>query len=175
MKNLLKISTFLLLLVLGSTSDVLAQDQKFGYLNSQELILLLPESKDADKALETYQTKLAEDFKVKVEKFQADAAAFQDEAYVKKTLSPVQIEERGAALQKRQEALGKEEYDLGEKVSVKRNELLKPILEKIDTAIKAVGKEGGYTMIFDSSGMNIMLYTDTSTDVMALVKAKLGL
>ncbi len=172
MKNIFKISTLFLVFLLGATSSLIAQDQKFGYLNSQELILLLPEAKAADKELETYQSQLAKDFQKKVENFQKDVALFEEKA---PNLAPVKQQEEGAALQKRQQGLQEEEYGLQEKVGTKRNELLKPILEKIDTAIKAVGKEGGYTMIFDSSGLNVMLYHDTSTDVMSLVKAKLGL
>ncbi len=160
------------LLVLGSATEMVAQ--KFGYLNSQELILLLPEAKQADTQLETYQKQLASAFEVKVTKFQADATAFQKKADGG-GLNQIQMQEGGAALQKRQEALQKEEYDLGQQVAAKRNELLKPLLEKIDNAIKEIGKEGGYTMIFDSSGMNVMLYHDTSKDVMSLAKAKLGL
>lgn len=163
-----------MLLILGMNSEAMAQNQKYGYLNSQELILLLPESKVADDALAKYQEGLAAKFQEKVTKFQTDVKAFEETA-ARGTLNKNQIGERSAALQKRQEALGKEEYDLGQQVNEKRAELLKPILEKIDTAIKAVGKEGNYTMIFDSSGMNVMLYHDESTDVMALVKAKLGL
>ena len=172
MKNILKAGIFLLVFVLATSSDVSAQAQKFGYLNSSELILLLPEAKVADKDLETYQKQLAAAFQKKVEKFQQDVAAFEKAA---PELAPIKQQEQGTALQKRQEELGKEEQGLQTKIGEKRNELLKPILEKVDTAIKAVGKEGGYTMIFDSSGMNVMLYHDTSTDVMALVKAKLNL
>ena len=133
MRNILKISTFLLLLLLGSTSELVAQ--KYGYLNSQELILLLPESKTADTQLEAYQKELAASFKVKVDKFQADALAFEQEAGGG-TLNQIQLQEKGAALQKRQQELQKEEYDLGQKVADKRNELLKPILDKIDVAMQ---------------------------------------
>ena len=161
-----------MVLVLGSTSEVLAQDQKFGYLNSSELIILLPEAKVADSELETYQKQLAANFQKKVEQFQKDVAAFEKAA---PELAPVQQQEQGAALQQRQKELGEEEYGLQEKLATKRNELLKPILEKVDKAIKEVGEAGGYTMIFDSSGMNVMLYLDESVDVMPLVKAKLGL
>lgn len=159
-------------LALASTSEVSAQAQKFGYLNSSELIILLPEATVADKELETYQKQISDAFQKKVEQFQKDVAAFEAAA---PEMARVKQEELGTGLQKRQEGLGKEEQGLQAKLGEKRNELLTPILEKIDVAIKAVGKEGGYTMIFDSSGMNVMLYHDTSTDVIALVKAKLGL
>lgn len=172
MKNILKINTLLLFLSLGSISAISAQDQKFGYLNSSELIILLPEAKAADKQLETYQKQLATAFEQKVTQFQKDVTAFEKEAA---ELSPAKQREMGEALQKRQNDLGVEENNLQEKLNKKRNELLEPILVKVDDAIKAVGKEGGYTMIFDSSGMNVMLYHDTSHDVMSKVKAKLGL
>lgn len=174
MKNVLKISLLLSIMVLGNTTDIFAQAQKFGYLNSQELILLLPEAKVADKEIENYQKQLAAAFEKKVTNFQSDAAALEKKAQ-EGGMSQVEIQDAGAKLQQRQQALQKEEYDLTEKLGKKRNDLLKPILDKIDKAIKEVGKENGYVMIFDSSGMNVMLYHDTSKDVMPLVKAKLGL
>ena len=54
-------------------------------------------------------------------------------------------------------------------------QLLKPIFEKADAAIKAIGKEGGFQMIFDSSTFNVLLFAEDSADIMPLVKAKLGL
>lgn len=172
MKSILKTAIFFLFIALAGSSDLSAQAQKFGYLNSSELIILLPEAKAADKALETYQKQLGTAFQNKVEQFQKDVAAFEAAA---PEMAPIKQQEQGTALQKRQDELAKEEQGLQVKIGEKRNELLKPILEKVDAAIKAVGKEGGYTMIFDSSGMNVMLYHDTSKDVMPLVKAKLGL
>ena len=59
-------------------------------------------------------------------------------------------------------------------VQAKREELLKPILDKVDVAIKAVGKEGGYLYIFDTS-TGATLYALESEDVLPKVKAKLGL
>jgi Skp family chaperone for outer membrane proteins len=44
----------------------------------------------------------------------------------------------------------------------------------VQVAIDNVAKEKGYTYIFDAS-MGLILYADPSTEVTALVKAKLGL
>jgi len=52
MKNIFKISAFLFVLLLGSTSEIMAQGQKFAYLNSQELILLLPEAEESSSVSE---------------------------------------------------------------------------------------------------------------------------
>ena len=59
-----------------------------------------------------------------------------------------QIEEQ---LTKDQQAIGQLEQEMQDKVLAKREELLGPILEKIDVVIKEIGKEGGYTFIFDAS------------------------
>ncbi len=170
MKQLLKI--FTLVLVLGLGVQAQAQDYKYGYVNSQELISLMPQAESANTALEKYQAELAAAFEKKVKKFQDDIAAFEQKY---QTMAPAQAQEVQAGLQKRQQELAAEEQSLTQQLNVKRNELLEPILIKIDDAIKAVGKEGGYTMIFDSGGMNVMLYLDEALNVLPQVKAKLGL
>lgn len=58
-------------------------------------------------------------------------------------------------------------------VTAKREELLKPILTKVDDAIKAVAKESGYAMIFDTS-TGAMLFAADTDDVTALMKRNWG-
>jgi outer membrane protein len=52
--------------------------------------------------------------------------------------------------------------------------LLKPIVDRAKAAIEEVGKENGYTYIFDA-GVGAVLYSQDSDDIMPLVKKKLGL
>ena len=54
--------------------------------------------------------------------------------------------------------------------------LFKPIQEKVDKAIKEVGKENGFVYVFDT-GSGVLLYFDEtkSTNIMPLAKAKLGI
>ena len=70
--------------------------------------------------------------------------------------------------------MAKEEQDLRLQVQDKREELLKPLLDRVNQAIQDVGKENGYAMIFDASIPNTVLFVAEKDDVMALVKAKLG-
>jgi outer membrane protein len=89
-------------------------------------------------------------------------------------ITPAQAKVMEADLQKQQEAIDKYRQEITGQLEQKRQELLKPILEKIDIAIKAIGKENGYAMIFDISAGS-MLYAMESQDITGLVKAKLGL
>jgi len=78
-------------------------------------------------------------------------------------------------LGREQQAIQALEQDVVQKVGKKREELLKPILDKVDAAVQAVGKENGYAMIFNTSLFNFVLSVDESEDVMSLVVSKLGL
>ena len=60
-----------------------------------------------------------------------------------------------------------------QKVAKKRENLLKPILDKVDAAVKSVGKENGYAMIFDTSLFNFVLSVDDTQDVMPLIKKEI--
>jgi outer membrane protein len=57
----------------------------------------------------------------------------------------------------------------------KRDELLKPVFEKADKAIKEVGAEKGLIYVFDASTRVVLYNSKESLDVLPLVKAKLGI
>jgi outer membrane protein len=56
-----------------------------------------------------------------------------------------------------------------------QQEKMQAITTKVLDAIKAVGQEGGYVYIMDTTGGIPYISTTLSTDVTAQVKAKLGL
>ena len=58
----------------------------------------------------------------------------------------------------------------------KQVELFQPVYAKVDKAIKDVGKENGFTYVFDVAKGALVYFDETkSTNLMPLVKAKLGL
>nr|HMU05608.1 OmpH family outer membrane protein [Saprospiraceae bacterium] len=61
-----------------------------------------------------------------------------------------------------------------QKIYEKSEELLKPIQDKVNQAIKDVAAENGFLYIFDSS-QGLVLYADPTADASKLVKAKLGI
>jgi outer membrane protein len=61
-----------------------------------------------------------------------------------------------------------------EKVAKKRQALYQPIVEKINTAIKELAKEQGYTYIFDSSA-GVLLFAEESDNLIEPLKKKLGI
>ena len=59
-------------------------------------------------------------------------------------------------------------------LSKRREDLYKPILEKVNKAMQDVAKENGYLLVFDTS-TQVLLYADETLDVTKLVNAKLGI
>jgi outer membrane protein len=170
MKTLIKIS-FLLAALVGITA--IGYAQKFGYVHSAAILSEMPEVKAADSNLETFQKKLLEKGEGMVELLQKDYATIQQKIAAGE-LSPKQQEDEAKKLESRQTEILKYEQEVQQKIMEKREELLKPIYDKVNQAIKDVAIEGGYQMIFDAS-TSILLYAEDNTDVSAQVKVKLGI
>ena len=153
--------------------SLLGQAQKYGHLNSQQLLMELPEVKEADNKLVAYQKQLENDFAAKGTAFENEYKAFLEKAN-SGNFTDVQLQKEQESLTIKQQNLQKLQSESQQKILLKREELFAPILKKVEDAIKMVGKENGYTMIFDSS-LGVMLHGDDSLDVYASVKAKLGL
>jgi outer membrane protein len=168
MKAILQFSLVALLLLAATAS---ATAQKFGYVNSAEILSELPAMKAAESNLEGLQKQLQKKGQAMVQEFQTDYQALQAEAQAG-TMSPKQQQEAAAKLQVREEEIGKFEQTMMADLQKKRADLLEPIYEDINNAIKAVAEENDYMFIFDQQ---VLLYGQESQDVSALVKAKLGL
>lgn len=151
---------------------LVGQAQKYGHVNSQKILLEFPELKTADSQLQAYQKQLEDDFASKGQAFEKEYNAFvamnQSGEY-----SAVQIQKEQERLTAKQQTLQNLQQESQNKILIKREELYAPILKKVEDAVKAVGEEQGYTMIFDSSA-GLLLHAEDSQDLYEPVKAKLG-
>lgn len=164
---------FLFAFLLGAATMNAQTAPKYGHMNLGNFLQLLPDTKKADDALKLFADRLTAKDDSLGRSLQAAAETLQKE-YDAGNLTPLQAQQRQAELQKQQEFIQKFEQDAQQQVAAKREELLSPILAKLDEAIKAVAKENGYAMIFDTSTGAMLFATDTD-DVTALVKKKLGI
>lgn len=146
---------------------------KYGHMNLGNLLEVMPDTKKANDDLKVFADKLAAKDDSLAKAFETAYKALESE-YNSGVLTPVQLQTRQAELQKQQEFIQKFEQEAQQMVAAKREEMLKPILTRIEDAIKAVAKEAGYLMIFDTSSGS-MLFAAEADDVSALVKKKLGM
>ena len=146
--------------------------QKIGHINSAAFLASLPEMVVADSALSKYRREVsaigeeqAKKFSEKYEKYMADSQAG--------LLAPNQAKSIEENLVKEQEELKGVAAAIEERTTAKRKELLEPIFEKVNEAVKAVAKENGFELIIDTS-TGAMLFAMPSQDITELVKKKLG-
>lgn len=150
-----------------------AQAQKFGYVNSAAILSEMPEMKQLQSSLEAYQTILKKDGEAKVAAFQQK----QEAAAQKKQrgeMTPKEEETVSAELQKMQDELYAYSQKMESDMATKQQKEMQPVLEKVNTAIQDVAKEGSFQFIFDAQS-GVILYAEETADVTKLVKAKLGI
>lgn len=169
-----KTSLVFTLIALFAATTLSAQTApKYGHMNLGNLLEELPDTKKATDELKVFTDKLAAKDDSLTRAFQAAYTVLEAD-YKGGGVPPVQLQKRQEELQKQQEFIQKFEQDAQQLVAQRREELLKPILAKISDAVKAVAKEAGYAMVFDTSS-GVMLFAAETEDVTALVKKKLGL
>ena len=161
-------------IMLMASDNPLAAQNKYGHMNYGNLLEQVPELTSGNTILATFRDQLVKQGKDRVAKWEQEVKEFQTKAQAG-SLTGLQIKQAEEKLGREQKAIAALEQDVIDKVTKKRNEILKPILDKIDVAVKAVGKENGYSMIFDSSLYNFILSAEDTDDVTPLVKKKLGL
>ena len=161
----------LLTALFGTFISASYAQNKFGYINSRELLEVMPEVKKADSSLQIYAKSfqdqlesMSKEYESKVKDFQANEKTMNEAVKEVKVKEVQQLQERMETLQQSAQ----------EKTSKRREEMYKPILEKADKAIKDVAKENKYDYIFDASG-GAILFAKDSDNVLSLVKTKLGI
>ncbi len=150
-----------------------ANAQKIGYINSQEILASLPEVKQANSDIEVLKSMFQKKGEEMVKTLQIKYQDLQKKQ-TSGELAPVEIEKQAALLKQEESKVGEFEKSSQQKIYEKSEELLKPIQEKVNKAIKDVASENGFLYIFDS-GAGVVLYADPNADATKMVKAKLGI
>lgn len=147
--------------------------QKFGYMDSNELVAEMPDVKQADAKLETLQKQLQKQGQQKLQALQQKAQDLERKER-QGEIAPKKLQEEAEKLQAEQMELQQFEQDMQRQVMQKRQELYQPIFDKINTVIEEIAKEKEYTYIFDLSAGSI-LYADESKDITSMVRQRLGI
>lgn len=137
---------------------------KFGYVDTDYILGQIPEYKAAQSELDKtsiqwqkeIETKYAEIDKL-YKAYQADAILLTDEMKKKRENEIVNKEKEVKDLQKQR-------FGVDGDLFKKRQELVKPIQDKVYNAIKAVAEKSGLGFIMDKSGQVSLLYANSKYD-----------
>ena len=160
----------LLLMLLPFAGAMNAQEAKIAFVNAGEIFTMMPEFKDMQKKMEDlnakYKTEL-ETMNSEYQKKYSDFVAQQD------SLTENIKVRRMQEVQDMQQRIDNFVQVAQQDVAKQQQDLMTPIQQKLQDAIKAVAAEQGYTYIIDPQ---VLLYTGPNAiDATSLVKAKLGL
>lgn len=158
----------LCLLLLGST--VLFAQSKTGYINFQQMIGMMPESKLANDTLNVLQEKLNKDGQQLLDEYTKKVKELDSVG----TMTPAMVEIKSAELKSAQTSIQQYRQLSEQTMSAKEQELLTPILDKAKKILKAVANEKGYTLVIDNS-RDAVLVSAESDDLMPAVKVKMGI
>lgn len=152
-------------------SGIKGQTLKIGHLNSAKLLELMPEVQSAKEELKKIQKDyeaqldiLITEYRTKLENYQSNLNTMTPILKKDKETEIIQLEDRIKAFQE----------EASKDLENKEQELMKPILEKLQNIISEVAKENKYDYILDSSGGTV-LYSKDNDDISPLVKKKLGI
>lgn len=159
-----------MILMLALVMPILASAQKIGHVNSQEIMALMPETKQMGEKLDSvqgvYETQLAnmqEEFNKKVAEFQQQQQTMSASILEYKQQELAQMEQR---LQLFYQTIQKD-------LQAKQMEYLQPIRDKLLATINKVATAQACTYVMDQA--NMLYIAPDALDLTSAVKAELGI
>lgn len=170
MKKLLNLS-FLVIFLLASATVSAQQPAKFGHIDTNELLSLMPGRDSARVQLERYARELEAQYVTMQNELQTK---YQDYLEKESTFSELIRQSRQRELTNLQERILEFQESAQQDLVEQENRLLSPIIQKAQNAIADVANDNGFTYIFDISS-GAVLFWEKGENIMPLVKIKLGL
>lgn len=166
------VKAFIIVLLIGVTAGLNAQTKpKFGHINSNDLLQIMPGRDTAKTALEKVKTQLESEIEFMENEFKTMYTNYLQNA---DSMTTFIRQKREKELQEKNAAIEQFKQDAQYTFQEEEEKLLKPIIERAKNAIEKVAKDNGYTYVFDSS-LGVLLYFQDSDDLMPLVKKELGI
>lgn len=168
----------LILAVLLLSTSLFTYAQKFAYIDTEYIFENIPEYQEAQKQLDA----LSEQWQQQIERKYAEIDKMYKDYQAEEILLTDQMKSkrREEIILKEQEAkdFQKEKFGVEGELFKKRQELIKPIQEKIYQAVQETANLGQYSVIFDKASGATMVYSnpkyDKSDDVLKRMGYKPG-
>jgi outer membrane protein len=161
----------ILLLGLGLTANA----QRYAYVDTQYILEHVPEYATAQEQLnklsDQWQKEIEDKYALierKQTEFDAEAILLPDE--IKKQRQKEIDDMKMSAME-----LQKKYFGVGGNLFQKREELIKPIQDRIFEAIQQVAVERNYAFVFDKANQSNLLYADPKYDITDAVLKKMGI
>ncbi len=165
----LKTLVIAVVIAVGSMSFANAQT-KVAHIFVDQIISEMPEMKAAEAEIKKLGQSYESDIRSTYQELQNKAQLYENEAASK---TDEENAKRAQEIQGMQANIQQAQQVAAQEIEKKKMELLQPILQKVNDAIKKVGEAKGFDYVMDASaGSGIILAN--GTDITADVRTELG-
>ncbi|MFD0933429.1 OmpH family outer membrane protein [Psychroflexus salinarum] len=144
---------------------------KVGTVNNEYILSQMPEIKDVEEKLKVYSAKLDSTIQEKYTAYREVVAEYNEKD--QEGMNDVMKKIKQKEIIDLEEDLKKLQQNSSQMLQLQQDEYLRPLYNKIGTAIEAIVKEEGFTQIFDEN--NSIIYIDPKFDITLKVLKKLGI
>ncbi|MCB0491382.1 MAG: OmpH family outer membrane protein [Cyclobacteriaceae bacterium] len=166
---------FLLILALFVSGLNFANAQKFGYVDTDFILSKIPDYRKAQDEID----RLSAAWQKEIEEMQKGVEGMYNAFEAEQVLLTEEMrQERMAEIEKKEAELKEYQrkvFGFGGLFFLKKQELIKPLQDKVFEAVEKVAKSNRLTIIFDKAGELVMIYTDPRHDYTDFVLEELGL
>lgn len=160
-------------LLVGMMTTVFGQ--RYAYVDTDYILENIPEYAEAQLELD----KVSEQWQQEIEALFIDAEKKRKDFEAEAILLPAEIKKQrekeiGEALTKAKE-MQKKRFGVGGDLFSKREELIKPIQDRIFNAIQEVASDRNLAFVFDKANQSNLLYADPKFDISDQVLRKMGI
>jgi outer membrane protein len=149
--------------------------QRFGYIDTDFVLNKMPEYKKAQGEINELSQAWEKEVQDMAKKIEGMYSTLQAEQVL---LTDEMKRERTTAIQKKEAEMKeyqKKVFGFGGLFFLKKQELIKPIQDKVWDAVDKVAKQNNLAIVFDKAGELVMIYTDPRYDYTDFVLDELGL
>lgn len=148
-------------LMLASTSFA----QKIGYINSQQILAEFEEAKTAQKTLDDLNKEWESQGMEMQQKLQEIGEQLEQQSLLLSEERKREKQQEMQQLYQQLQQFQQETWGPSGKLAQEEQKVMKPIIDKINEAIKKVGEEEDYDYIFDTVSANIVYASPSQTDL----------
>jgi outer membrane protein len=170
MRNLMK--PFVLLFFIAVTVSAGAQTHKFGHIDLQALVQVMPERASAETEFNKFQADLEDVLGEMQQNYQQKLSELEK---MGADVSEVRRNARISELQELQQRIQNYTINAQQQLQNKQAELLSPVFDKAEQAIEEVAKEQGLLYVFDMGSRVVLYKSNQSIDILPMVKKKMNI
>lgn len=148
--------------------------QKFAYVDTDYILDNIPEYADAQTQLDELSVQWQKEIEGKFSEIDKMYKSFQNEAVLLPEDMKKKREDDIIKKEKEAKDLQKKRFGKDGDLFKKRQELVKPIQEKVYSAIEDIAQSENYAVVFDKAGSATLIYSNPKFDISEQVLDKLG-